>query len=91
MPPIIIYRRDVLEALAVHGVRPREDTRPELVHEFVSDLYRYEIRRLRDRLLRAEFPKREYAGRVLELRNRYRVIALRAHEWIDDATPRTRS
>jgi len=79
----MVYRRDVLEALAVHGVAPRADTRPELVHEFVSDLYRYEIRRLRDRLLRNEFPKKDYAGRVIALRNRYRVISLRAHEWIE--------
>ena len=79
----MVYRRDVLEALAAHGVAPRADTRPELVHEFVSDLYRYEIRRLRDRLLSNEFPKKEYAGRVIALRHRYRVISLRAHEWIE--------
>ena len=85
----VTYRRDVLEALAAHGVAPRPHTRPELVHEFVSDLYRYEIRRLRDRLLRNEFPKREYADRVAALRSRYRVIALRAREWLDAPTPRT--
>jgi hypothetical protein len=76
------YRADVLEALAGHGVRPDDTTRPELVHEFVSDLYRYEIRRLRDRLLANEFPKKEYAGRVVQLRLRYRVISLRASEWL---------
>ncbi len=76
------YRADVLDALERHGVRPTERTRPELVHEFVSDLYRHELRRLRDRLLRGEFPKREYYGRVVDLRNRYRVIALRPHEWL---------
>jgi len=83
MASIAAYRRDILEALAAHGVAPRPDTRPDLVHEFVSDLYRYEIRRLRDRLLRNEFPKKEYAGRVIELRNRYRVISFRAGEWIE--------
>jgi hypothetical protein len=76
------YREDVLEALAGHGVQPTERTRPELVHEFVSDLYRYEIRRLRDRLLANDFPKKEYAGRVVQLRLRYRVISMRAAEWL---------
>ena len=46
------FRADVLEQLEKHGVRPTAATRPELVHEFVSDLYRYELRRLRDRLVR---------------------------------------
>ena len=76
------YRPDVLEQLAIHGVRPTDATPPDLVHEFVSDLYRYEIRRLRDRLLRKEFPKAEYFGRVVALRNLYRVIARRAHQWL---------
>ena len=51
------YRADVLEQLERHGVRPTSSTRPELVHEFVSDLYRYELRRLRGRLVRGEIPK----------------------------------
>ena len=68
------YRMDVLDALAVHGVRPTAATPPEMVHEFVSDLYRYEIRRLRARLLAGEFPKTEYLGRVVQLRMRYPVI-----------------
>ncbi len=62
---------------------PTPGTRPELVHEFVSDLYRYEIRRLRARLLRKEFPLREYAGRVTALRGQYPVISMRPHEWIE--------
>jgi hypothetical protein len=77
------YRRDVLDALAGHGVRPTPRTRPELVHEFVSDLYRYELRRLRDRLRRAEFPKGEYFNRVVALRRRYAIISTPAEAWID--------
>jgi len=77
-----IYRSDILEALAGHGVKPTSRTPPELVHEFVSDLYRHELRRLRDRLRRGEFPKREYFGRVVALRERYRIIALRPREWL---------
>ena len=83
MPDEFRYRADVVDALWQYGVHPTERTRPELVHEFVSDLYRYEIRRLRARLLRKEFPKREYAGRVTSLRVQYRVLARRPEEWIE--------
>ena len=76
------YRADVLEQLERHGVRPTGSTRPELVHEFVSDLYRHELRALRDRLLAKEFPKREYFSRVVDVRNRYRVIAMRPRDWL---------
>lgn len=75
------YRPEVLAQLAVHGVVPRDTTRPELVREFVNDLYRYELRRLRDRLLRHEFPKSQYLGLVAQMRNRYAVLSRRIWEW----------
>jgi hypothetical protein len=78
-----VYRPDVLEQLLRHGVRPTDRTRPELVHEFVSDLYRHELRVLRDRLLDKQFPKTEYYGRVVAIRNRYRVIAMKPREWLE--------
>jgi hypothetical protein len=77
------YRRDVLERLESHGIRPRATTSPELVREYVNDLYRYEIRRLRDRLLRGEFPKHTYVDRVVSLRNKYSVLALRPGEFVE--------
>jgi hypothetical protein len=77
------YRLDVLAQLSQHGVRPTDRTRPELVHEFVSDLYRYELRMLRGRLLDKQFPKPEYYARVVAVRNRYRVIALKPREWLE--------
>jgi hypothetical protein len=73
----------VLEQLWRHGVQPTERTRPQLVHDFVSDLYRYELRVLRERLLRREFPKPEYYDRVVQVRNRYRLLATRPHEWLE--------
>jgi hypothetical protein len=72
----------VLDALSGHGARPTATTRPELVHEFVCDLYRYEIRRLRDGMRQREFSKTEYAGRVIDLRLKYRVISMRPHQWM---------
>ena len=51
MPDAFRYRGDIVDALWRYGVHPTARTRPELVHEFVSDLYRFELRRLRDRLV----------------------------------------
>ena len=77
------YRRDVLERLEAHGICPRVTTPPERVREFVNDLYRYEIRKLRDCLLRGEFPKHTYLDRVVTLRNKYSVLALRPDEFVE--------
>jgi hypothetical protein len=77
------YRSDVLELLLRHGVRPTDRTRPGLVRDFVRDLYKYEIRCLRDRYVRRDFPKAEYAGRVDALRRRYPVLALHAREFVE--------
>ena len=81
--PSYAYRAAILDELLRHGARPASTTRPEIVHEFVSDLYRHELRGLRDRLLAKEFPKQEYFGRVVELRKRYRVISMRSAEWLE--------
>jgi hypothetical protein len=77
------YRSDVLELLWRHGVQPSSRTRPELVREFVRDLYRYEIRALRGRMLRQEFPRSEYATRVETLRRRYPVLMLLPRQFVD--------
>jgi hypothetical protein len=77
------YRTDVLEQLWLHGVHPTDHTRPELARACVRDLYKYEIRALRERLLRNEFPRSEYGGRVEALRRRYPVLALPASAWLE--------
>jgi hypothetical protein len=77
------YRRDVLNALWRHGVQPTPRTDPQLVRDYVRDLYKYEIRVLRERYLQQEFPKREYAEKVDALRRSYPVLALTAREWVD--------
>ena len=77
------YRADVLERLWVHGVQPTDLTPPDRVRDYVRDLYKYEIRRLRERYLRREFPKLEYSQRVDALRRQYPVLALRAQDWVE--------
>src|SRR6202042_730070 len=62
-------------------------TPPQRVRDFVRDLYKYEIRRLRERYLRKEFPKREYSIRVDALRRQYPVLALRARAWLERYPP----
>lgn len=87
--PAFHYRADVLVQLARHGVRPTSHTSPGRVREFVRDLYKYEIRGLRERMLRREFPKAEYASRVEALRNQYPVLALLPHQFLEGPIGRT--
>jgi hypothetical protein len=81
------YKPDVLEQLVRHGVRPTDHTAPGLVRDYVRDLYKYEIRRLRDRYVRGDFPKHEYADRVDALRRQYPVLALYAREFVEPQSP----
>ena len=77
------YRADVLERLWAHGVHPTDRTPPGLVRDYVRDLYKYEIRCLRERYLRREFPKLEYSVRVDALRREYPVLALHPRDWLE--------
>lgn len=76
------YHPEVLEQLATHGIRPKPSTAPDFVRDYLSDLYRYEIRKLRRRLLSGEFPKEEYLSRVVQLRLRYPLLSIPPHLWM---------
>lgn len=76
------YAPEALAILAEHGLQPGPDTAPSLVRDALSDLYRYEIRRLKARLLRGEFPKDEYIGRVIELRKHYWLLSVPSSRWV---------
>jgi hypothetical protein len=71
----------VLEALAGHGLRPRSDTDVGTLRAHVNDLYRYEIRQLRGRLLAGQIPKGSYADAVRTLRLRYLLLSLPRDQW----------
>jgi hypothetical protein len=77
------YRPDILADLCSHGIRPGPATEPAFVREYLSDLYRYEIRKLKARLLGGEFPQREYASRVKRLRDEYFLLAIPVERWIE--------
>lgn len=76
------YAPEALEVLAGHGLAPVPHTRPEVVRDALSDLYRYEIRRLKRRLLAGEFPKAEYLDHVIELRRQYWLLSIPVVRWV---------
>ena len=78
-----VYRPDVLRELERHGVKPLPHTPPERVREYVRDLYKFEIRRLRDRMVAGAFPKAEYAARVDALRQQYPVLSLQPFQFVE--------
>ena len=75
------YPRDLAEALATFGLAPRSDTPPVLAREALSDLYRHEIRRLRERLLAGLVARADYRGLVIELRKKYWPLSLTPEAW----------
>jgi hypothetical protein len=79
---VFVYRAEILEELARHGLRPLPDTTPQQLRDAVRDLYKYEIRRLKRRLLTGEFPKQAYAGKVVELRQQYVLLSIPTDLWL---------
>jgi hypothetical protein len=81
------YRPEVIEQLWLHGVHPRSTTPPRLVHDFLTDLYRYELRRLRARLVGGEIPKQGYYERVVQLRQKYPLVSFKPETWVEEPIP----
>ena len=77
------YHPAVLDQLAAHGIMPTATTSPDLVHEYLNDLYRYELRRLRRRLLDQQIRKADYYGHVVELRRKYPLLSIRRTQWVE--------
>jgi hypothetical protein len=77
------YPPAILEQLATHGLVPRPDTPPRQLRDAVNDLYRHEIRRLRDRCRAGEFPSSELAGQVVQLRRRYLLLSIPLDRWVE--------
>lgn len=76
-----VYPPHILEALASHGLVPKSGTTPQTLRDAINDLYRYEIRQLRDRCRAGEFPVPELAPRVVELRRRYLLLSTPLAAW----------
>ena len=84
---MIRYRPEVLEELARHGLKPQPTTTPEKLREHINDLYRYEIRKLRDRCRAGEFSTRDLSARVIELRKRYVLLSIPIGQWMAHGVP----
>ena len=76
------YAPEALEILAGHGLAPLASTRPDVVRGALNDLYRYEIRRLKRRLLAGEFSKERYLELVIELRKQYWLLSVPVARWV---------
>ena len=75
------YAPEALEVLTRHGLRPGPDTPAAFVRNALSDLYRFEIRRLKGRLLAGEIPKEQYSDHVIELRRQYWLLSVPVQHW----------
>ena len=77
------YKPDILAQLAGHGVVPTPTTPPTAARAVVNEIYRYELRLLRDRYLAGEFTKKAYYDKVVETRNRYPVMGVLTRNWVE--------
>lgn len=80
------YHPHILEALSAHGLVPQAHTPPEFLRDAVRDLYLYEIRWLRQRLMTGAIRKQDYAGHVVALRKRYLLLSVPLPRWVEPAT-----
>jgi len=81
--PLPTYHPRILEELGRHGLVPAAETQPGQLRNAVRDLYKYEIRKLRDRVVAGDIPKQELAGQVIQLRKRYWLLSVPTELWVE--------
>jgi N-carbamoylputrescine amidase len=82
------YPAELLDALGRLGAQPSPGTPPSVVRDYVNDLYRYTLRRLRDELRAGRVEKADYRARVVALRRQYWVLTLPPRAWGDLCRPK---
>jgi hypothetical protein len=75
------YPPELLAALGTLGLAPTAATPPALAREAVDELYKYELRRLRDRLRKGEVARSDYLAHVIALRKKYWTLTLPLAAW----------
>jgi hypothetical protein len=75
------YPEDLCRALEPLGLRPTSSTPPSLVRDALNDLYRHELRRLRDRHRAGEVAKPDFVDHVIALRKKYWPLSLQLPAW----------
>ena len=78
---VYTYHPQILDELAAHGLVPLAGTPPQQLRDAVRELYKYEIRRLRARLIAGHILKKDYAGHVVNLRKRYWLLSVPTELW----------
>jgi hypothetical protein len=75
------YPPEIRNALLGFGLDPTVRTPPAVVRAALNDLYRFELRRMRDRLRAGAFTKPEYLDLVVATRKRYWPLTLQLPAW----------
>ena len=75
------YPDELADALERFGLAPSSHTPPLMVRTALNGLYRYELRRLRDRLLARQIQKPDYLAQVIVLRKKYWPLSLLPAAW----------
>ena len=75
------YPPEFLESLAGLGLAPTPATPPALLRDALNDLYRFELRRERDRLRAGATEKSAYLDVVVALRKKYWLLSLQVSAW----------
>jgi hypothetical protein len=75
------YPPELADALAAFGLAPSPHTPPLVVRDALNDLYRFELRRLRDEYLAKRIAKPDYLAHVVVLRKKYWPLTLQLPAW----------
>lgn len=75
------YPPELMEALVAFGLKPAPATPPSVVRDALNDLYRFEIRRLREGMVKGKVEKARYADEVIALRKKYWPLSLQPEHW----------
>ena len=75
------YPPELMEVLSAFGLKPVPKTPPSLVRDALNDLYRFEIRRLRQRMVDGLVEKSRYSDEVIALRKKYWPLSLQPSHW----------
>ena len=79
----VIGMPEILAQLAHARGCSETDDSAHSARAVVNDIYRYELRLLRDRYLVGEFSKKAYYDKVVETRNRYPVMGVLTRNWVE--------
>ncbi len=77
----IALRSSVREELRRHGIPCRPEDTAATLRERLNDVYVAEVRRLRERQVRGEIPRREYAQHVAALKAQFPLLGLPLELW----------